>query len=217
MKDKMMYVHKSRVRQFHEYLEQHNGDEQLAEKEFHRDLAKMLAIYGGLTEGTMLFSSFAILMNLSRQGVMPGLKDIVKWSILDEDSHCIGNSWLFRQFINEHRYIWDDELKKEIYEAARNIVKLEDAFIDLAFDKHDMSGLTREDMKKYIRYICDRRLIELSLKPNFGEKKNPLPWMEELLNTDSFANFFERTVTEYGKGTTEGTWEEAKSVLEQFK
>jgi ribonucleoside-diphosphate reductase beta chain len=217
MKDKMMYIHKARVRQLNHYLAESDGDEEKAERLFHRDVAKMLAIYGGLTEGTMLFSSFAILMNMSRQGVMPGLKDVLRWSIQDEDAHCQGNSWLFRQFIKEHRHIWDDELKKEIYEAARTIVTLEDAFIDLAFDNGDMEGLTRAEMKEYIRYICDRRLIELSLKPNFGVKVNPLPWMEEILNTGGFANFFERTVTEYGKGATNGNWEDAKSVLNQFR
>jgi ribonucleoside-diphosphate reductase beta chain len=217
MREKMMFVHKARVRQFYEYLNEAEGNQEQAEKLFHEDVAKMLAIYGGLTEGTMLFSSFAILMNLSRQGVMPGLKDIVKWSIIDENVHCEGNSWLFRQFIKEHRYIWTDELKKEIYDAARTIVKLEEAFIDLAFDNGDIPGITRKEMKQYIRYICDRRLIELSLKPNFGEKTNPLPWMEEILNSGSLSNFFERSVSEYGKGATQGDWEEAKEVLEQFK
>lgn len=93
---------------------------------------------------------------------------------------------------------------------------MEDKFIDLAFDNGDIQGLTREEMKKYIRYICDRRLIELSLKPNFGEKVNPLPWMEEILNSTSLGNFFERSVTEYGKSATKGTWDEARSVLKQF-
>lgn len=217
MKSKMMYVHKARVKGFHEYLAETNDDHVEAERLFHRDTAKMLAIYGGLTEGVMLFSSFAILMNLSRQGVMLGLKDIVRWSILDEDTHCQGNVWLFRKFISEHRYIWKDDLKKEIYDAARTIVELEDKFIDLAFDNGDIPGLTREEMKQYIRYICDRRLIELSLKPNFGVKKNPLPWMEEVLNSNSLSSFFDRTATEYGKGTTGGDWESAKEVLEQFK
>lgn len=217
MSDKMMYIHKARVRQFYEYLNFAGGNEEEAERLFHRDVAKMLAIYGGLVEGTMLFSSFAILMNLSRQGVMPGLKDIVKWSIIDENTHCEGNSWLFRQFIKEHRYIWEDSLKKEIYDAARTIVSLEEAFIDLVFSNGDIKGLTAIEMKQYIRYIADRRLIELSLKPNYGEKVNPLPWMEEIINSNSLGNFFERTVTEYGKGATTGTWEDAKSVLEQFK
>lgn len=81
MADKMKYIHNAKVRGFHEYLEKAGNDEQIAEHLFHRDVAKMLAVYGGLTEGTVLFSSFAILMNLSRQGAMPGLKDIVLWSI----------------------------------------------------------------------------------------------------------------------------------------
>lgn len=222
MSNKMTYVYNARVKQFYEYLEmfnQYDAEEQqkLAEKQFKYDVAKMLAIYGGLTEGVSLFSSFAILMSLSRTGVMNGLSTIVEWSIKDENLHSEGNAWLFRQFVNENREIWNDELKKEIYDSARAVVELEDKFIDLAFDNGDVESISRDEMKQYIRYICDRRLIELSLKPNFGVKDNPLEWMEEILNTASLSNFFETTVTEYGKGTTKGTWSEAKKVLEQFK
>jgi len=148
---------------------------------------------------------------------MNGLSTIVEWSIKDENLHSEGNAWLFRQFVNENREIWNDELKREIYESARAVVELEDKFIDLAFDNGDIESISRGEMKQYIRYICDRRLIELSLKPNFGVKDNPLEWMEEILNSASLSNFFETTVTEYGKGTTKGTWSEAKKVLEQFK
>ena len=55
------------------------------------------------------------------------------------------------------------------------------------------------------------------MKPNFKVKDNPLPWMEEMINASSFSNFFDVKVTEYGKGTTKVDWEEASSILEQFK
>ena len=40
-------------------------------------------------------------------------------------------------------------------------------------------------------------------------EKNPLPWMEEMLNGVEHANFFENRSTEYSKAATQGTWEEA--------
>jgi hypothetical protein len=39
--------------------------------------------------------------------------------------------------------------------------------------------MTAIDVKRYIRYIADRRLTQLSLQPIYrSDAKNPLPWMD---------------------------------------
>ena len=86
------------------------------------------------------------------------------------------------------------------------MVKLEDKFIDLAFNMGPMENLTSEDVKKYIRYICDRRLISLGLKGIFKIKRNPLPWVEEMINAPTHTNFFENRSTDYAKGALQGNW-----------
>ena len=65
-------------------------------------------------------------------------------------------------------------------------------------------GLKAEEVKEYIRYIADRRLLQLSLKPNYGVKENPLSWLDWVLNGVEHANFFENRATEYNKGTVTG-------------
>jgi ribonucleoside-diphosphate reductase beta chain len=80
---------------------------------------------------------------------------------------------------------------------VREAVRLEDKVIDLAYELGEIEGLTAEEVKAYIRFIADRRLIQLGLKPNYGVKENPLPWLEPLIATTSHDNFFETVVTEY--------------------
>jgi ribonucleoside-diphosphate reductase beta chain len=80
---------------------------------------------------------------------------------------------------------------------VREAVKLEDSVINLAYEMGPIEGLTKQEVKLYIRFIADRRLIELGLKSNYGVKENPLPWLEPLIATTSHDNFFETTVTEY--------------------
>jgi ribonucleoside-diphosphate reductase beta chain len=113
---------------------------------------------------------------------------------------------LFRTYIEENREIWNDELKGKIYTIAEKMVELEDKFIDLAFGTTTMENLTAEDVKKYIRYIADRRLISLGLKGVFKVKKNPLPWVEEMINAPTHTNFFENRATDYAKGALSGNW-----------
>jgi ribonucleoside-diphosphate reductase beta chain len=89
---------------------------------------------------------------------------------------------------------------------AEKMVELEDKFIDLAFKMGAMEDLTSEDVKKYIRYIADRRLISLGLKGVFKVKRNPLPWVEEMINAPTHTNFFENRATDYAKGAHSGDW-----------
>ena len=46
-------------------------------------------------------------------------------------------------------------------------------------NKELIAELRAADVKQYIRYICDRRLISLGMKGVFKVKKNPLPWMTD--------------------------------------
>jgi len=168
--------------------------------------AKHIAVFSAFTEGMQLFSSFIMLLNFPRHGKMKGMGQIVTWSIVDETQHCESMIKLFRTYIEENREIWTDDLKSQIYTTAEKMVELEDRFIDLAFNVNDAEELTSADVKKYIRYIADRRLISLGLKGIFKVKKNPLPWVEEMINAPTHTNFFENRATDYAKGALSGDW-----------
>ena len=168
--------------------------------------ATHIAAFSAFTEGMQLFSSFIMLLNFPRHGKMKGMGQIVTWSIVDETMHAESMIKLFRTYVEENREIWNDTLKGEIYTIATKMVNLEDKFIDLAFSMGEMEGLSNADVKQYIRYIADRRLISLGLKGINKVKKNPLPWVEEMINAPTHTNFFENRATDYAKGALSGDW-----------
>lgn len=170
--------------------------------------ATHIAVFSAFTEGMQLFSSFIMLLNFPRHGKMKGMGQIVTWSIVDESQHAESMMKLFKQYVKENPEIWNDQLKSKIYSTAEKMVELEDRFIDLAFGINEMNGLTADDVKQYIRYIADRRLIGLGLKGIYKVKKNPLPWVEELINAPIHGNFFENRVTDYAKGALSGSWDD---------
>ena len=187
----------------HDYvldISNRNGDKQ--------STATHIAVFSAFTEGMQLFSSFIMLLNFPRHGMMKGMGQIVTWSIVDETMHTESMIKLFRTYIEENKEIWNDTLKSRIYTIAEKMVELEDKFIDLAFEMGDMPDLTADHVKHYIRYICDRRLISLGLKGVYKVKKNPLPWVEEMINAPTHTNFFENRATDYAKGALKGSWEE---------
>ena len=139
---------------------------------------------------------------------MKGMGQIVTWSVRDETLHCNSMIRLFKDFIKEEPQIWNDKLKNEIYDACKTIVAHEDAFIDLAFQMGPLEGLTADEVKKYIRFIGNRRLEQLGLNPIYDIKKNPLTWLDTMLNGVEHMNFFEGRATEYSKASTQGSWGE---------
>ena len=169
-------------------------------------IAKNLAVYSAFTEGLQLFSSFVILLNFPRFGKMKGMGQIVSYSIKDESLHVEAMTKLFREFIQENKDLWTDDFKAEIYQACRDMVNLEQKFLDLVFEMGDIQGLTREEMRKYVEYIADRRLLQLGLKPNYDIKECPLNWLDDVLGVEH-QNFFEGRATSYMKAGLRGKQE----------
>ena len=172
------------------------------------DLPVKIAAISAFTEGLALFSSFIMLLNFPRHGKMKGMGQIVTWSIVDETQHAEGMIKLFRTYIEENRRVWNDKTKGQIYTIATKMVELEDKFVDLAFKMGKVEGLRDEEVKQYIRYIADRRLISMGMKGIFKHKTNPLPWVEEMINAPTHTNFFENRATDYAKGALTGSWDE---------
>jgi ribonucleoside-diphosphate reductase beta chain len=189
----------------HDYFKDLQGDE---------DLPAQIAGFSAFTEGMQLFSSFIMLLNFTRHGKMRGMGQIIAWSIADETLHTESMIKLFRTYVQENRSVWNDELKAKIYSIAEKMVDLEDQFIDLAFGVSEMENLTKDEVKQYIRYICDRRLIALGMKGIFKVKQNPLEWVDGMLGV-THTNFFENKSVDYAKGALTGDWGEVWGSTEQ--
>lgn len=181
----------------------------------HADILRTLAMFGAFTEGLQLFASFAMLMNFPRFNKMKGMGQIVSWSVRDESLHCEGMIKLFHAFARETDSL-TPAVKDDIVDCCKTVVKLEDKFIDLAFEMGPVQGMQADDIKRYIRYIADWRLGQLELPPIFGINDHPIPWLSEMLNGVEHANFFEARATEYSKAATRGEWHGEAGVWSSF-
>ncbi|HMB77877.1 MAG TPA: ribonucleotide-diphosphate reductase subunit beta [Kiloniellaceae bacterium] len=196
------FLHYKEMKDKYDYMQQFGCDTP-------EEIAKTLAVFGAFTEGLQLFASFAILLNFPRFNKMKGMGQIVTWSVRDETLHTQSAIRLFKTFLSEFPEIWTEAFRRDLYKACETIVTHEDAFIELAFNGGGVEGLTAADVKAYIRYIADRRLSQLGLQPIYRSEKNPLLWLDEMLNGVEHVNFFENRATEYSKAATQGTWDEA--------
>jgi ribonucleoside-diphosphate reductase beta chain len=179
------------------------------------DIARTVAMFGAFTEGLQLFASFAMLMNFPRFNKMKGMGQIVSWSVRDESLHCEGMIKLYHAFAKETGAV-TKAVADDIVQCCETVVKLEDKFIDLAFEAGPVQGMTPDDIKQYIRFIADWRLRQLHLPTLYGVNENPLPWLQSLLSGVEHANFFEARSTEYSKAATRGAWHGGEGVWSEF-
>jgi len=170
-----------------------------------KQIARSLATFSAFTEGVSLFSSFVILLNFSRFNKLKGVGTIINWSILDESLHSEAGCWLFREFIKENPEIWTDELKKDIYECARQTVAIEDDFIDKVFEFGPVEGLDPKDLKVFIRHRANVKLGELGCKKNWKNIDESIiskfSWFDFISNGLSQQDFFANAEVAYSKGT----------------
>lgn len=158
-----------------------------------------------LFEGVNLFASFAMLLSFSQEGKLPGMVAVNQWSQADESHHVNGLVALFKIFVEENPKVVTDNLKKIAYETARTIVSLEDKFVDLCFSVGETTCIDKEQLKKYIRYVCDYRMQQLGFKSQFNVKSNPIEWMDQVTGA-TLGNFFETTTVQYSKANLSGEW-----------
>lgn len=169
------------------------------------DLLRSIAIFSAFNEGVNLFSAFSILMSFSRRDLLKGVGEIVAFSVRDESMHSEFGCWLFRQIIEEHPEMKTEELRTDIYEAARLTVELEDNFTDHCFSFGNIEGINKEDIKQYIRHRANTKLGDLGYGINWKNIDKEAvsritSWFDVMTAGDSKQDFFSGRETRYSKG-----------------
>ena len=154
--------------------------------------------YYAIMEGIFFYAGFAMMLSLLRHKKMVGVGEQFQYILRDESVHLAFGVDLINTIISENPEIWTDEFKADITAKIRRAVELEHKYVDDSLPR-GILGLNATTVKEYVEFIADRRLERLNL-PKIYNKKNPLPWMSEIIDTSKEKNFFETRVTEYKTG-----------------
>jgi ribonucleoside-diphosphate reductase beta chain len=171
------------------------------------DKALSLAVFSAFTEGVNLFSSFAVLMSFQLRNLMKGTGQIVAWSVRDESLHSKAGCWLYRTLLEENPQLNTPQMTQAIYDACELSVNLEYNFIDKAFEMGDIEGLSKDQLKNFIKERANQKLVELGYKPLYNDI-NPdllkqMEWFGHLTSGVEHQDFFAGRVTTYSKSTAD--------------
>ena len=87
----------------------------------------------------------------------------------------------------------------EFAEEIRAVV-IEGVELEIAYNKdlfpNGILGLNSDYVNQYVKYVADRRLVELGMPPHYNVS-NPAKWMSTATDVYELVNFFEQQNTTY--------------------
>lgn len=172
-----------------------------------------------LVEGVILYSSFAFLKHFQSLGknklvnVVAGINS----SAIDEDLHQQAGAWCFNELVRQSELHLDKwtEISSYIYQMAEVAYEHESLIIDMIFEKGDIEGITKEQMKCFVQHRVNKCLVDLGMSarysmsiPELEQHGHILKWFYRGMNCYIANDFFTRVGREYQRSWNEKdfTW-----------
>jgi ribonucleoside-diphosphate reductase beta chain len=153
-----------------------------------------LTAFAACIEGLFFFGAFAYVYFLRSRGLLPGLAAGTNWVFRDESAHMTFAFEVIKTVRREQPELFDAEWATAVREMIASAVDCESQFADDVL-AGGVVGMTRSEMRQYLEYVADQRLVMLELLPMYGSS-NPFHFME-LQDVQELTNFFERRVSAY--------------------
>tara|TARA_R100000664_G_scaffold34249_1_gene55752 strand:+ start:450 stop:1457 length:1008 start_codon:yes stop_codon:yes gene_type:complete len=167
-----------------------------------KEFLRNIITYYVICEGIFFFSGFAMLLSLNRQNKMPGIGEQIQYTLRDESLHIKFGTNLINRIREDNPKVWSKSFEQETMSHIEKAIELE---VQYAKDvlPNGILGLNSDMFIDYVKYIANRRLVNLNMDSPYKDAKNPFPWMSEIIDLEKCKNFFETRVTEYSSGNIE--------------
>ncbi|GAA3022526.1 ribonucleotide-diphosphate reductase subunit beta [Streptosporangium longisporum] len=153
-----------------------------------------LICFAACIEGLFFYGAFAYVYWFRSRGLLSGLATGTNWVFRDESMHMEFAFGVVETVRAEEPELFDDALTEQVTRMIEEAVEAELAFAaDLCGD--GLLGMGVEQMRLYLRYVADQRLVRLGMPVRYGTA-NAFAFME-LQDVQELANFFERRVSAY--------------------
>jgi len=162
-------------------------------------LLRSIIVFACLMEGLFFYVGFTQILALGRQNKMTGAAEQYQYILRDESMHCNFGIDLINTIKMENPQLWTPEFREEIKGLFLQAVDLEYRYAEDTMPR-GVLGLNAAMFKGYLRFIANRRAVQIGLDPLFPNEENPFPWMSEMIDLKKERNFFETRVTEYQTG-----------------
>jgi len=166
-------------------------------REDRRGFLLNLVCFAACIEGLFFFAAFAYVYFLRSKGLLNGLAAGTNWVFRDESAHIAFAFEVIATIRREEPELFDAELERRIAIMIQEAIECEMSFAaDLL--SRGVAGLSLRDMRGYLEFTADQRLVSLKMPKLFGAR-NPFAFMN-LQDVQELTNFFERRASAYQMG-----------------
>ncbi len=179
------------------WIDSINNLHELNTKEDRKRFLLNLICFATCIEGLFFFAAFAYVYFLRSKGLLHGLAGGTNWVFRDESAHMAFALEVISTVRREEPELFDGNMTLQVIEMLEEAVECEMTFAEDILSG-GVAGLSVSDMRQYLEFVADQRMIMLGINPRYGSK-NPFSFME-LQDVQELANFFERRVSAYQVG-----------------
>jgi ribonucleoside-diphosphate reductase beta chain len=165
-----------------------------------RLLRELIAFYV-IFEGIFFYVGFTQILSMGRRNKMTGTAEQFQYILRDESMHMNFGIDMINQIKIENPHVWTPGLQDEAIRMVHEAVELEYRYAVDTMPR-GILGLNAAMFGDYLRFIANRRCVQIGLPEQFVGVSNPFPWMSEMMDLKKEKNFFETRVTEYQTGGT---------------
>lgn len=166
------------------------GNTRFERKKAYRLLLRLLmSIY--ILEAIRFYVSFACSFAFAERALMEGNAKIIKLIARDEALHKQGTQYALNQirFGNEcpeATEAFNELMAEGVFDEMFNEAERQEIeWADYLFKDGSMIGLNAHILTQYVKFISDKRRMQVGIDPVNGTGKNPLPWMNGWLVSDN--------------------------------
>lgn len=166
-------------------------------REHRRQFLLNMICFAACIEGLFFFAAFAYVYYLRSRGLLHGLASGTNWVFRDESGHMAFAFEVVRTVREQEPDLFDDEMRLQVEAMLEDAISCETQFAQDVLSG-GVAGLSVTDMRQYLEYCADQRLVQLDMPKKYGSK-NPFDFMD-LQDVQELTNFFERRVSSYQVG-----------------
>ncbi|MBX9401872.1 ribonucleotide-diphosphate reductase subunit beta [Lysobacter sp. BMK333-48F3] len=179
------------------WIDSIQGLKRIETREQRRQFLLNLICFAGCIEGLFFFAAFAYVYYLRSRGLLNGLASGTNWVFRDESCHMAFAFEVIRTAREEEPDLFDADLRAQVVKMFEEAVECECLFAQDVLSG-GVVGLSLKDMRQYLQYCADQRMVQLGMPKHFGAS-NPFAFMD-LQDVQEVTNFFERRVSAYQVG-----------------
>ena len=140
-------------------------------------------------EAIRFYVSFACTFAFAERELMEGNAKIIRLIARDENVHLTSTQHILNLWAKGKDDPEMAEIAQECHEEAKQIflkaVEQEKQWADYLFQNGSMIGLNKDILCQYVEFIANHRMAAIGMGQPFDVKSNPLPWMNNYLNSDN--------------------------------